>query len=96
MIVYKTFEEIVATLEDYKYHRVVDDHRMSHEQPVVPTVLMRLKYYLMGEKIPLTKTVARDDVRVTHTSLYAHPEVATALRLRQLRIAPNENPFKDQ
>lgn len=95
MIVYKTFEEITQDMLPYKHHRVVDDVRMIREVAITPTVWQRLKYYLLGERAPATAIVPRQDVRITPTCLYAHPEVAAALRLRLLRISPKENPLKD-
>ncbi|QQO90345.1 hypothetical protein pEaSNUABM5_00203 [Erwinia phage pEa_SNUABM_5] len=96
MIVYKTFDEIKQDLLPYKYHRVVDDFRMIQEVAITPNVWQRLKYYLMGEQVPRTSIVPREDVRITHTCLYAHPEIAAALRLRLLVISSEENPFKDK
>lgn len=96
MIVYKTFDEIKQDMLPYKYHRVVDDVRMFNEEVIVPTLWQRLKHYLMGEKVPVTRITPRPDVRITPTCLYAHPEVAAALRLRLLVIGSEENPFKDK
>lgn len=93
MIVYKELEHVLNNMADYRLHRVVDDHRMTKEVAVTPTLWMRLKHYLMGEVVPLTHTEPRMDVRITPTSLYAHPKVADVLRLRQGRIERDENPF---
>lgn len=80
MIVYKTFDEITQDLLPYQYHRVVDDERMAKEVDFVPTMWQRIKHYLMGEKVPVTRIEPRMDVRITPTCLYAHPEVAKCLR----------------
>lgn len=94
MIVYKTFEEVMAEIELYKNHRVVDDARMTREVDVKPTLWVRLKHYLMGESIPLTKSEPRGDVRITPTTLYAHPDLVDLLRAELLKLY--DNPLKDK
>lgn len=93
MITYKPVEEVLAEMHLYKSHRFVDDQRMANETAVTPTLWLRLKHYLLGEDIPLTKIEPRGEVRITPTTLYAHPDVIDLLRaelLKQYDIAPKD------
>ena len=80
MIVYKTLEEVLADIQQYKHHRVVDDVRMTREVDIRPSLLSRLKCYVMGDPVQYSRVEGSCNVRITPTTLYAHPDIVDQLR----------------